>query len=68
MAGDQETHPSFPSRLEGRWIHLGRYRALMDSVCCFPWLALTLAVPILDGSEKTEAAAAPTAPSLLTDF
>lgn len=68
MAGDQETHPSFPSRLEGRWIRLGRYRAFMDLVCCFPWMALTLAVPILDGSEKTEAAAAPTAPSLLTDF
>lgn len=53
MAGDQETRPSFPSRLEGRWIHLGRYRALIDLICCFPWMAPTLAMPILDGSEKT---------------
>jgi len=68
MAGDQETHPSFPSRLEGRWIHLGRYRALIDLICCFPWVALTLAMPILDGSEEAEAAAPSTALALLSDF
>lgn len=39
-----------------------------DLICCFPWMALTLAMPILDGSEKTEAAAPSTAPSLLPDF
>lgn len=66
MAGDQETSPSFPSRLEGRWIHLGRCRALMDLVYCFSWVTLTL--PILDGSEKMEAAAPSTAHSLLPDF
>lgn len=57
MAGDQEIRPSFPSRLEGRWSHLGRYRALVALICCFPLMAFTLAMPILAGSEKTEAAA-----------
>lgn len=53
MARDQETCPSFPSGLEGRWSHLGRYRALADLICCSPLMTFTLAMPILAGSEET---------------
>lgn len=43
-------------------------RGLVDLIYCFPWMALTLVMPSLDGSEKTEAAAPSIAHSLLPDF
>lgn len=47
---------------------LGGCRGLVDLIYCFSWRALTLVMPNLDGSEKTEAAAPSTAHSLLPDF